>query len=228
MGNSQFLEILVLAMVAGVVLFRLYTVLGRRTGNERPPQERYGMNAPGQKPATDPSGKVVTLPDRTQRAEANIERPSDPVARGLMDIKLADRHFDTDSFIAGARQAYEMIVTAFAAGARDDLRPLLSGEVFAAFDGVIRGREQRGEKVEFTFVGLDDVKITEAALNARDAEITLSFKSKFISATVDAQGNVLEGDAKQVQTVNDIWTFARDVRSSDPNWQLVSTSGAEA
>ncbi len=227
MANSSFLEFVVLAMVVGFILFRLYSVLGRRTGNERPPQERYGLN-PSAPPPTDATGKVIPLPERAQRAEANIERPSDPVARGLLDIKLADRGFDSESFLGGARQAHEMIVTAFARSDRETLRPLLSPDVFAAFEGVIREREARKERTEFTFVGLDAAKITEAVLKDRKAEVTVSFQSKFISATYDAQGTMIDGDAQLVRHVTDVWTFERDTRASDPNWHLVSTSAADA
>ncbi len=98
--------------------------------------------------------------------------------------------------------------------------------VFAAFDQVIAGREQRKERVEFTFVGFKDVKIVHAALKGRAAEITVAIGAQFISATLGADGQLLEGDAKSVRDVTDVWTFSRDVRARDPNWLLVATSGA--
>ena len=220
MPNGQYLEILLFAVVAGVILFRLYTVLGRRTGHEQPPSERFRLsgNAPSE-PAKD---NVVPLPTR---GEQIAERPADPVARGLFDIKLADRGFETDHFTAGARSAYELIVTAFARGDRAQLRPLLGSEVFAAFDAVIAGREQRKEHVEFTFVGFKDVKIVHAALKSRAAEITIAIGAQFISATLGGDGQLIEGDSKSVRDVTDVWTFTRDIRARDPNWLLVATSG---
>jgi predicted lipid-binding transport protein (Tim44 family) len=175
MPNTPFFDILIFAVVAGVILFRLYTVLGRRTGNERPP--RMPENAPRTLPPTN----VTTLPDRKPASLSAV--PSDPVARGLMDIQLADRGFETEHFLSGAKAAYEMIVTAFAAGDRVTLRPLLSDEVYAAFDGVIRGREERGEKIAFTFIGFKDAKIVEAEIKDRTAEITLAFSAQFTSVT---------------------------------------------
>jgi predicted lipid-binding transport protein (Tim44 family) len=166
----------------------------------------------------------VPLPVAT-RAEQIADKPADPVARGLMDIKLADRAFETDHFISGARSAYEMIVTAFARGERAQLRPLLGDEVYAAFDQVIAGREQRKEEIAYTFVGFKDVKIVHAALKGRSAEITLAFGAQFISATTDANAAVIEGNSKTVRDVTDVWTFARDVRARDPNWLLIATSG---
>lgn len=224
MLNSQLLFILLIATVAGIILFRLYTVLGRRTGHERPPQDGYRLN---RSPKQTGSDNVVALPDRTARAET-LDKPADPLARGLLDIKLGDRSFETEAFLAGAKQAYEMVVTAFAAGDRKDLRPLLSDEVFAAFDAVIRGREENKQKVEFTFIGFREAKIAHAALKGRTAELTVNFTAQYISATTDAGGNVIEGDAKTVRSVNDVWTFTRDVRASDPNWTIVATHGDEA
>ncbi len=220
MANSELFEILLLAMIAGVILFRLYTVLGRRTGNEPPPrQEPYRVpNAPEKAIATD---NVVALP--APRASL----PADPVAQGLADIKQADRAFDTDHFISGARQAYEMILTAFSANDPATLKPLLSDEVYAAFDSVIRERELKNETVTFTFVGFKDSKVTVAALKGKMADITIAFTSQFISGTTDASGAIVAGDPKSVREVTDVWSFERNVRASDPNWKLVATSGGE-
>ena len=219
MLSSQLLFIVLIATVAGVILFRLYTVLGRRTGHERPPREPYGL--------ARSNDNVVALPDRSARAEA-LDQPADPVARGLMEIKLADRNFDDGHFLAGAKGAYEILVKAFAAGDRATLRPLLSDEVYAAFDGVIRERAAKHEKVDFTFVGFREAKIVHAALKRRTAELTVNFTAQYISATTDASGAVIEGDAKLVRTVNDVWTFNRDVKASDPNWTFVANHGDDA
>ncbi|HEY4126176.1 MAG TPA: Tim44/TimA family putative adaptor protein, partial [Rhizomicrobium sp.] len=174
-----------------------------------------------------PSGdNVVALPDRSAvRPATASEKPADGVATGLMDIKLADRKFESDHFLSGARSAYEIIVTAFAAGNRQALRPLLSDEVYGAFDGVIRGHEERKEKVDFTFVGFSDAKITHAELKNRMAEVTVTFEAKYISTTEGKDGAIVEGDPKAVREVTDVWTFARDTGSRDPNWTLIATSG---
>lgn len=220
MPDTQLFEILLAAVVAGIVLFRLYTVLGRRTGHENPPPEQYRRQ-------TAPSGDNVTaLPDRTAiKPGAAGDKPADAVARGLLDIKLADRKFETEHFLQGARSAYEMIVTAFAAGDRKTLRPLLSEEVYAAFDSVIRGHEERKEKVDFTFVSFSDVRITHAEMKNRVADVTVSFEAKYISTTAKQDGVIIEGDPKSVRDVTDVWTFSRDTTSRDPNWTLIATSG---
>ena len=214
--NAQLLEILFFAMVAGLIGFRLYSVLGRRTGQERPPQENVNARY-----TTD---NVVKLPDRAPPREA-VSTPADPLQRALLDIKLADKSFEEEHFLSGAKSAFEMIVTAYAAGDRATLKPLLSDEVFSAFDSGIRARESAKQKTTFTFVGFKDAKITHAAMKGRTAEVTATFNAQYISATTDANGTVVEGDSKIVKDVTDVWTFARDTRASDPNWHLVATSG---
>lgn len=220
MLNPQFFGIVLIAMVAGVILFRLYTVLGRRTGNERETNDRF--QRAGGDPAKKPDN-VIPLPT-AQRA---LDDTSDPVQRGLIDIKLADRGFDADHFIAGAKQAYEMIVTAFAHCDRDTLHKLLADDVYHAFEHAIADREAKKLKTEFTFVGFKDVKVAQATLKNKIADITMSFGAQFLSATSDEKGTVVEGDPKAVREVTDVWTFARDTGLSDPNWTLVATSGDE-
>jgi predicted lipid-binding transport protein (Tim44 family) len=240
MQSFPFFDILLLAMVAGFIAFRLYSVLGRRTGHERSPEDRVGLSKPASsKPAS--SGKVIPLPERkgekSTRVSAEAPSPpalsqptlaepvlSEPLQRALMDVKLADRRFDTAQFLEGARAAHEMIATAYAKGDRETLRPLLSDEVFGAFEQGIVGREEHKERVEFAYLALRNAKITGAGIKDRMAEITITFESEFILAGYDPEGKLVEGDPKVPHSVTDIWTFARDLRSRDPNWTLVATA----
>jgi predicted lipid-binding transport protein (Tim44 family) len=221
MADSQLLTIVIIAAIAGVVLFRLYSVLGRRTGNERPPSDNYSLRGGtvlSPREAENPAGGGAKL------SHASPDRPSDPVASGLFDIGLADRSFDKDQFLKGAKAAYETIVMAFAAGDRASLTPLLAPDVMAAFEAVMARRELVGEKATVTLVGFSDVKIIAAGLKNSFAEITLAFGARLLSFTADKDGKVTEGDPKAVQEVTDVWTFTRDVRARDPNWLLVATS----
>jgi len=225
MPDSQLLDV-VLIVVAGVVLFRLYTVLGRRTGNER---TRDTFRIGGAQPAPNAGDKVLKLPDSgVAPADQSREGVAGTVAQVVSDLKLADKSFDADKFLAGAKSAYEIILSAFAGGDRSTLRPLLGDDVYRVFDDVVRGREQRKEKVTFTFVGLKDAKILDAGVRGQSGEVTVSFAAQFISATQDTNGRVIDGDVKSVRDVTDIWTFARDIRSRDPNWVLVATTGDQS
>ena len=137
------------------------------------------------------------------------------------------QRFDAGHFITGARTAYEMIVTAFAEGDRRQLRSLLSREVYEGFDTVIGERESRGETAETRFVSIDASKITGAEVRGRTAQIIVRFVSKLISVTRDSSGAVIEGNAEKVTDVTDVWTFARDVSSRDPNWKVVATEAGQ-
>jgi predicted lipid-binding transport protein (Tim44 family) len=221
--------------LAVFIFFRLRSVLGQRTGRERPPYDPYSARDAVRSPAND---KIVTLPQRP--AEPAVSRPTEPapppadrwkdvaesgssVAAGLDAIAAADPSFDAKHFITGARAAYEMIVTAYAQGDRRSLRNLLSREVYDGFEAAIRDREARGEKAETRFVSIDKADIIGAELRSRTAQVTVRFVSQLISVTRDRNGNVIDGSPEKVTDVTDVWTFARDVTSRDPNWKLVAT-----
>jgi predicted lipid-binding transport protein (Tim44 family) len=120
-----------------------------------------------------------------------------------------------------------MVVTAFAEGDRRQLRNLLSREVYDGFDAAIGEREGRGETAETSFVSIDGATVTAAELRARTAQITIRFVSKLITATRDRSGAVIEGNAEKVTDVTDVWTFARDVSSRDPNWKVIATEAGQ-
>jgi len=145
------------------------------------------------------------------------------VAKGLDAIAAADKSFDVKQFIAGARAAYEMIVTAYAVGDRRTLKNLLAREVYDGFETVIRERETRGETVETRFISIDSTELTNAELRGKMAQLTLRFVSQLVSATRDRNGSVIDGSPDTVTSVTDVWTFAREVTSRDPNWNLVAT-----
>jgi predicted lipid-binding transport protein (Tim44 family) len=179
MPDTQTLSLVVVAMIAGAVCFRLYWVLGRRTGHEPQPA----------RPAPPP---VLAA-----------DQPALP-ANGMLDIQAADRDFDTAKFLDGARLAYAQIVTAFARGDVEALRPLLSPDVLAAFEAGIAARSE----APAPFARLTDTRIVGASLDGTLAEITVAFTAEFSSGTT-----------------TDVWTFSRHIDAADPNWTLVATSG---
>jgi predicted lipid-binding transport protein (Tim44 family) len=222
--------------LAVFIFLRLRSVLGQRTGRERPPYDPYSARDAVRSPAAEQ--KVVTLPQRgsdASRADAAAAAPAgerwkdiaesgSTVATGLDAIAATDSSFDAKHFITGARTAYEMIVTAFAGGDRRQLRSLLSREVYDGFDAAITERERRSESAETRFVSIDGATITSAELrNRTTAQITVRFVSKLISATRDRSGTVIDGNAEKVTDVTDVWTFARDVSSRDHNWKVIAT-----
>jgi predicted lipid-binding transport protein (Tim44 family) len=226
-----FLDYIILPAIALLLVWRLYTVLGKRTGNERPRPGPAGMRRTGDAA----EGNVVQLPGRPADADRPALEPArdapprvalnvDPAAQpGLDRIAAAEPGFDPASFLGGARAAFEMIVNAYAAGDSATLRPLLSDDVFAQFDSAIRHRAEARETHQTTLVGIDEATIAEAELQGRTALVTVRFVSQQINVTRDAEGRVLDGDPSTVTRVTDIWTFSRDTRARDPNWTLVAT-----
>lgn len=223
--------------LAVFIFLRLRSVLGQRTGRERPPYDPFSARDTVRNAPAD--NKVVSLPPRNETVakpaevgEATVDAadrwkdvspPGSPAADGLQAIAAQDKDFDPQHFLTGARAAYEMIVTAFADGDRRALKNLLSKEVFDGFDAAIRERENEGHRAETKFVSIDTCDIIGAELRAKTAQVTLRFVSQLISVVRDRAGKVVDGNPEKVTEVTDVWTFARDVSSRDPNWKLVAT-----
>jgi predicted lipid-binding transport protein (Tim44 family) len=223
--------------LAVFIFLRLRSVLGQRTGRERPPYDPFSSRDAVRTPASD---KVIALPPRAaepagKSAEATEAQPpaadrwdgiaeaGSSVAAGLDAIVAADPNFDVKHFLTGARAAYEMVVTAFAEGDRKTLKNLLSREVYEGFEAAIKERENRGETAETKFVSIDKTELTGAELRGRTAQLTVRFVSQLISVTRNRSGAVIDGSPDKVIEVTDVWTFARDLSSRDPNWKLVAT-----
>lgn len=225
MGSGfQFVDIIFFALVAAFIILRLRSVLGRRTGHERR-QDPFAKPQPGAKgPNEAPAevaqrGEVVQLPRRP-----GTEAPAgSPLAAALTQIKLADPAFDEATFEKGAQAAFEYIVTAFAAGERDKLRPLLNDEVYGNFEAAIVAREALGQKAETTLVRIKSADIVEARMEGPTAIISVKYVSEQINVTRNAAGDVVEGNPDRIAEVTDVWTYARNTRSDDPNWTLVAT-----
>lgn len=230
MGSFDFVTFFF--FVAAVIIFiQLRSVLGKRTGHERPPQDQMARRdeTSASEGLDDP--KVVTLPRRgRENAEPDMfgavdayAEPGTELNAGLREVVTADPSFAPKDFVGGATTAYEMIVTAYADGDRKTLKGLLSREVYEGFVAAIEDREARGETVRSNFVGIDKAAIIQAEMKGTEANITLRIISQLISATLDKDGEVIDGDLVEVADVNDVWTFARDTRSRDPNWRLIAT-----
>jgi predicted lipid-binding transport protein (Tim44 family) len=225
------IQVLFLAALAIFILLQLRRVLGRRTGNERPRDPFAARSSAGvagrplDKEAPPPLGDRAPADDGSTRI-GTVAPEGSALNQALTEIQLADRSFDLDRFIGGARAAYRLLVEAFARGDKAALKPLLSPDVFASFSSVIDGRAAKGETVELKLTGIKDATITAAKLDGRQAEITVSFESEVVTVTKNSDGAVIAGDPGTVVTVIDIWSFAREVKSKTPDWILVGTDTA--
>jgi predicted lipid-binding transport protein (Tim44 family) len=235
MGNLD-ISTIIFAIVAIFVVFKLRSVLGTRNGAERPPVDPTPPPPPRgdlkNAPATGnviPLGVAARTGSRPEEAPAPADRwkgyaePGSALAAGFDAVAGADRSFTPESFLSGARSAYEMVVTAFAAGDMPTLRRLLAPEVLANFDKAIRTRLEARQTMTTTLVSIDSADIVEARLADAQAVVAVRFAAKLASTTLDAAGAPVDGPANEVADHLDIWTFARDVRSRDPNWLLAAT-----
>jgi len=230
------LSTLITLGVAVFVLLRLRSVLGQRTGHfDDKPRTRIDPSKQEQEEENvDVSNdNVVTLPNRRADGKTAVNpaiaevdelaKPRTKLNKNLKAVIENDSSFMPKQFISGAQMAYEMIVSAFADGDKKTLKNLLSKEVYDGFAQAITDREARGETVRHSFVGIDEAEIKDAVMSGSDAQLTVRFVSQIISATYDKEDTIVDGDAEQLAEVVDLWTFARDTRSRDPNWRLVAT-----
>jgi predicted lipid-binding transport protein (Tim44 family) len=232
---------IVFLAVAVFIFLRLRSVLGQRTGRERPPYDPFSRDSLRGAAKDAAKDNVVSLPGRAAEPAPASADPAEVVAdrwKGLAEtgssvangfdaIVAVDPEFDPKHFIAGARAAYEMVVTAYAEGDRRTLKNLLSRDVYEGFDAAITEREKREEKAESRFVSLDVAEIVGAEMRSKSAQITVRFVSKLISVTRDKTGAVIDGNPEKVIEVTDVWTFARDISSRDPNWKLIATEAGQ-
>lgn len=236
MSSSFDFSTLVFIVMAAFVGWRLYSVLGMRTGHEEDHSERFQPRAeqdeasardnvvpmPGMR---TPSDQPTSGPFATDRWKG-FAADGSALAGHLDEIAAYEQGFHPKDFINGARAAYEMIVIAFAEGDRNRLKSLLSSDVYDGFSAAITEREKRGEVMSTTFVSLNSAELVDAHLRDGMIQLSVKFACKLISSTKDASGKVVEGASDQVVDVIDIWTFARQARSPNPNWHLIATESA--
>lgn len=221
------MDVLQLLFFAGLAVFlgvRLYMLLGKPSGRThedhvREERERAAAAARAPRPV-DPAGPAVP------GAPSQPSPFTGPAAAGLAAIAGADGGFDQDGFVSGAREAYKMIVEAYAAGDKDALAPLLSGKVMAAWGAAIDARAGKNWTMTTEIDRLKSAEIVEASLNDNRARVKVAFSADIASETRDADGAIMEGDLTTLKTVDEIWSFERDVTSPNPNWYLAGVRAA--
>ena len=220
-GGFEYFDIILFAMIAAFLAYRLGSVLGKRTGHEQRGEPFGALGPKDGKPSESGNDNVVSIPQPdTPPIE---EEPDTPLGAAITQIKVADPGFTRGGFLDGARAAFDMVITAFALGDMKTLRSLLSEQVYDNFAEAIRQRERASQTRETTLVGIDSADIIEAKLDGGEALVTVKYVSQQVNATRDESGKVVEGDPNAIEKVTDIWTFSRDTGAVDPNWSLVAT-----
>ena len=198
----QYIDILILAIIAGIVLLRLRSVLGRRTGHEKTDKTSYNYETP----QTSQEEKVIPIEPKSSSS------------------KREDGWFDNDDFLRGAANAYETIVTNFENGNKDALKSLLSDDVLNSFSSVIDERNSKNETVEFNFIGIEKSEIVHKDLKKNPMEVTVRFISEMITCIKNGKDEVISGSLNQVQKITDVWTFEKIKDKKSSNWLLAATS----
>lgn len=204
----QILELIIFGGLAAVVLFQLYSVLGRRVGRQ---------------PEDNPAPIAV---QRDRQADAPPLDPTLDPAEGLTGVaalRAKDPSFEVGKFLSGARQAYEMVVRAFAAGDRDTLKNLLAPQVLDGFEQAITQRETEGRTESVEFLHQPRADLESADTRGDIVSVVVRFLAEFRSRSKGP-----EGEAVDDRRTAELWTFERNVKSRDPNWTLVRVDAAEA
>jgi len=216
--SPAIIEILVLAGIAIFLVLRLKNVLGTREGFEKPPLQESSPSKKNRDFRVIDGGEDTDITD-------NIDKKS-PSADALARMKKVDNGFFVNEFLSGARSAYEMILMAFENGDLKEVEVFLDADVQDAFQQVINTRAEKKLKVVAEFYGIRELSLKSADFDEKTkiAELSVAFTGELSSVVKNEEGEIIEGDAKQVKRQKDTWTFSRDLSSTDPNWLLVATS----
>ncbi|UTW55442.1 Tim44/TimA family putative adaptor protein [Kordiimonas sp. SCSIO 12610] len=214
------IDIIIIAALGAFIFLRLRSELGNKSGTEHlPPAANRQRQNEGRD--VDPYGRPM---DTQQDDDSVVELEGDPALRRVFqDIRRADRSFNVPQFLSGAEGAYRMILEAFWSGDSATLKEFLSEDISGQFIGAIDARADAGHTLDNRLLDIENAKVIEGRLDNKSAELTVQFTSEILAVTRDSDGRVIEGDASDAVTVNDQWTFARDVSSRDPKWILVAT-----
>ncbi|MCW3849383.1 Tim44/TimA family putative adaptor protein [Sphingomonas sp. LB-2] len=210
--------IVLFAMVAGFLALRLYAVLGKRTGHEQP------LPKPADERMVPPLPRTIdVVPEVRETGGRTIESGAET---GLRAVIAADPSFDVAQFVDGAKAAYRMILEAFWKGDVETLTWLVEEDVREGFSEAIAEREAQGHVLENRLIVIERALIAEASVEGKVARITVRFDADIASVTRDQEGNLVAGSMTDAVEAHDAWTFARHLKSDDPNWKLVETDEA--
>jgi predicted lipid-binding transport protein (Tim44 family) len=226
MSGREFpIDLVLFGMIAVFLVLRLRSILGKRTGYERPPQP-YQPPSPAPSPVADAppvvEGKAEPMPRQTSRAGPD---PTSPAGQAIARMQKLDPSLDAARFLDGAEQAFRMIVGAFAAGNRETLRGLLSDDTYRAFEAAIAAREAAGETQKTEIHAIHAANIESASVLNSIGSMTVRFVSDQVSVAFGKAGQPVSG-TESVTEITDLWTFERDLSSQDPTWRLVAARSA--
>lgn len=219
---TPIIELIVLGGIVVFLVLRLRNVLGTRDGYEPPAAPAVDRREPSPK-----KRPFEVIEGGVDRDISDHVDPDSASGKALTRMKAAEPGFSVTEFLSGARAAYEMILMDFEAGKMDALKPFLSDDVYDSFNSVVQAREADGLRIDATFIGIRELKLTEAEFDPKtsEGEVTIRYVAELTSVVRDRAGQIVEGNPEEIKRQRDVWTFARKMGSADPNWQLVATGG---
>lgn len=224
MENAPYADILFFAIVAGFILYRLYTVLGRHDGQSPVGSDSLRNGAASNVQPIRPAAKEhKPSPAAVIIEQEDVSLDDAKLMQRVTKIKSIDPNFRLQDFMQGAVAAYEMVLKAFSEKDRDMLRTLLSSKIYGDFDAAVKQLEDEKLTEEITLIAINSHEVSDVSVRGNKAQIEVSFASEQVRLVRDAEGNIEDGDASEVETVEDSWVFEKDLRSPNPNWLVVET-----
>ena len=219
MNNFPYIDILILAMIAVFIIYRLKSVLGKKTGNESDIVEKFS----GRKSAFKESSpdRVIQKGKTTAKSQVKPLHSDPKIDSALKKIKNLDSSFESDDFLIGAKKAFELILNKYSMNELDSIKSFISSNLYKSFLEQTNKRKKTKENLEISIIGIKQAEIVSATLSKKTlAEIGVLFESEQVQVTKDSKGNSIDGDQNQILTIKELWVFSRDTKSVSPNWVL--------
>ena len=219
MNNIPYIDLLILAMIAVFIINRLRNVLGKKTGNEQDIVEKFSGNKANFKES--PPDQISDTDNAKSKIPKDVFFHQDPtVNSNLRKIHNLDSSFESKNFLDGSKKAFEYIIKNYSEENLDSIKSLLSKNIFDDFKSQIEKRVQNSQDLDITIIGIKDAEIVSANLRSNNANICVKFTSEQVHVLKDMKGDIIEGDGNQILTINENWTFSKNMKNKNPNWAL--------
>ena len=218
MNNIPYIDILILAMIAIFIINRLKNVLGKKTGNEHDIVEKYSR---GKTNFKESPPDQISKSNQKQKTVKDVFFHNDPkINSDLREIYNQDENFDSKEFLDGSKKAFEFIIKNYSEEKLEPLKKLLSSSIYKDFKSQIDARVKKSQNLDITIIGIKSAEIVNASLKSKIALICVKFSSEQVQVVKDLEGKIVEGDNNQILSIDEKWSFSKNLKSKDPNWTL--------
>ena len=218
MNNIPYIDILILAMIAIFIVNRLKNVLGKKTGNEHDIVEKYSRSKTNFKESPPDQ---ISKSNQNQKPVNDVFFHKDPkINSDLREIYNQDENFDSKEFLDGSKKAFEFIIKNYSEEKLEPLKKLLSSSIYRDFESQIDARVKKSQNLDITIIGIKSAEIVNASLKSNIALICVKFSSEQVQVVKDLEGKIVEGDNNQILSIDEKWSFSKNLKSKDPNWTL--------